>query len=77
MIPPAARPLLHAAAVFQEARAVPTDRLFADPIGRAGRLHRTARTCGLMLPDLHPWRDGWLRRTGILNFPEMFPDAVS
>ncbi|WP_330766958.1 hypothetical protein [Rhodococcus sp. M8-35] len=77
VVPAAARPLLHAAVVFQETRAVPADRLFADAIGRAGRLHRTARNCGLMLPALHPWRDGWLRRTGILNFPGIFPDAAS
>ncbi|CDZ90262.1 hypothetical protein RHRU231_680031 [Rhodococcus ruber] len=77
VIPASARPLLHAAVVFQETRAVPADRLFADAIGRNGRLHRTARTCELRIPALHPWRDGWLRRTGILNFPGMFPDAAS
>ncbi|MGJ5671676.1 hypothetical protein [Rhodococcus sp. AH-ZY2] len=76
VIPPPARPLLHAAALFQETRTVPTDRLFADVIGRTGRLHRTARACGLRIPALHPWRDGWLRSTGILNLARMFPDAV-
>ena len=44
-ISPPARPLLHAIAVFQETRAVPTARLFADAIGPVGRLNRTARVC--------------------------------
>ena len=76
VIPPSAQPLLHAAALFQETRAVPTDRLFADVIGRNGRLHRIARACGLRIPALHPWRDVWLRRTGILNLARMCPDPV-
>lgn len=37
VIPPPARPLLHAAALFQETRTVPTARLFADAIGPVGR----------------------------------------
>ncbi|MFD6857901.1 hypothetical protein ACFWCF_11265 [Rhodococcus sp. NPDC060090] len=76
VIPPPARPLLHAAVVFQETRTGPADRLFAEAIGRDGGLHRTARMCGLMLPALHPWRDGWLHSTAVLNLPGMFPDAV-
>lgn len=77
VIPPPARPVLHVAVIFQETRAVPADRLFTDAIGRNGRLHHTARMCGLMLPALHPWRDGWLHSTAVLNLPGMFPDAVS
>ena len=77
VIPASARPLLHAAVVFQQTRAVPADRLFADAIGRNGRLHRTARTCELILPALHPWRDGWLRSTAVLNLPGRFPDTAS
>ncbi len=77
VIPPPARPLLRAAVVFQETRAVPADRLFADAIGRNGRLHHTARACELMLPALHPWRDGWLRSTAVLNLPGVSPTPVS
>ncbi|QIX53970.1 hypothetical protein [Rhodococcus sp. DMU1] len=66
VIPPPARPLLHAA-VFQRTRTNSTGALFAEAVGRTGRLRRTAATCGLTIPALHRWRDGWLRRTGILN----------
>ncbi|QXU56568.1 MULTISPECIES: hypothetical protein [unclassified Rhodococcus (in: high G+C Gram-positive bacteria)] len=67
VIPPPARPLLHAAALFQEARTVPTARLFADAIGPVGRLNRTARVCRARLPGLHPWREGWIRHIAALN----------
>jgi hypothetical protein len=73
VIPPPARPLLHAAAVFQRTRNNPGHRLFADAIGRTGRLRRTAAMCGLPIPALHRWRDGWLPRTSILNLAT--PDA--
>lgn len=66
-IPPPARPLLHAAAVFQRTRTNPTGALFTEAVGRTGRLRRTAATCGVTIPDLRRWRDGRLRQTGILN----------
>ncbi|MGN5237266.1 hypothetical protein [Rhodococcus sp. SJ-3] len=67
VIPQPARPLLHAAAIFQRTRTNPTGALFIEAVGRTGRLRRTAATCGLTIPALHRWRDGWLYRTGILN----------
>ncbi|MGV9950013.1 hypothetical protein [Rhodococcus aetherivorans] len=67
VIPSPARPLLHAATVFQRTRTNPTSALFAEAVGRTGRLRRTAAMCGLTIPALHRWRDGWLHRTGILN----------
>ncbi|PND52486.1 MULTISPECIES: hypothetical protein [Rhodococcus] len=66
VIPPPAPPLLHGSA-FQETRAVPTARLFADAIGPVGRLNRTARVCRARLPGLHPWREGWIRHIAALN----------
>lgn len=73
VIPPSGRPLLHAAAVFQRTRTHPTGALFAEAVGRTGRLRRTAATCGLGIPALHRWRDGWLPRTGILNLARDAP----
>lgn len=68
-IPAPARPLLHAAAVFQETRDDLAGKLFADGIGAGmtGRLHRSAHACGLLIPALHRWRDGWIHQTGVRN----------
>lgn len=73
VIPSSARPLLHAATHFQRMRFDTNDHLFADAIGN-GKLHLLARICGVAIPALHPWRDGWLRSTIELNLTRMFPD---
>jgi hypothetical protein len=75
VIPQPARPLLHAAAIFQRTRTNPTGTLFIEAVGRTGRLRRTAATCGLTIPALHRWRDCCLYRTGILNLALDAPDS--
>ncbi|WP_431972602.1 hypothetical protein [Nocardia sp. bgisy134] len=65
-IPPAARPLIDAALVFQEAGRAP-DRLLAGGVGRDGQRLRDAVTAaGLTVPARYYWNRGWMWHTGML-----------
>ncbi|MDE1675069.1 hypothetical protein [Nocardia gipuzkoensis] len=65
-IPPAARPLIDAALVFQEAGRAP-DRLLAGGVGGDGRrLRDTVTAAGLTVPARYYWNRGWMWQTGML-----------
>lgn len=66
-VPPASRPLLEAALLFQTTRPEPSDKLLTGGIGALGQiLHETLTTAGLLAPARHAWHYGWLWQTGTL-----------
>nr|WP_063131819.1 hypothetical protein [Nocardia fusca] len=66
-VPPAARPLLEAAWLFQTTRPEPSDKLLTGGIGALGQILRdTLTSAGLITPARHGWHYGWLWQTGTL-----------
>ncbi|MFF0532931.1 hypothetical protein ACFYT3_31745 [Nocardia amikacinitolerans] len=67
VIPPAARPLVDAALIFQETRPKPATKLLVGGLGSYGqRLRTTITAAGLTVPARHIWNHGWMWRTGML-----------
>ncbi|MGO4614716.1 hypothetical protein AB4305_00065 [Nocardia sp. 2YAB30] len=66
-VPPAARPLLEAALLFQETAPEPGGLLLAGGLGALGQILRDTFTeTGLTTPARHPWHQNWIWQTGIL-----------
>ncbi|WP_280497891.1 hypothetical protein [Nocardia asiatica] len=66
-VPPAARPLLEAALLFQATRPEPSGQLLTGAVGALGQvLQDTFTVTGLTIPARHPWRYGWLPQTAML-----------